>query len=147
MASSACGCTLNMVRFTEGLKIVQKKLEDTSFLYDIFDQEFSNKFEASSDAMWFLAYLKDILIGAMFVQQRNSQVWEFKGGYVDPDHRLKGVFRKMWEARMKYTLAQNPHIISGASNSGNRSIFESYGFKLIRTLSNGEVLMSKEITQ
>ena len=52
-----------------------------------------------------IATMEDVCVGHIRMQQEAGRRIKFLDAWVHPDYRRKGIFRKLWETRWKFVVA------------------------------------------
>ena len=55
-----------------------------------------------------IAMLNGDIVGHIYMEREESNKIKFLDAWVHEDHRLKGIFRKLWEARWDYVQSKYP---------------------------------------
>lgn len=92
-----------------------------------FEQHHPDKCDLSS--MWALAKLGDEIIGVAAMKERGKGVWHLKDGMVRPEYRRRGVFGKLWAARMDYLKKRKAKIATAVNNAGSAPFARRDGFE------------------
>lgn len=92
-----------------------------------FEQHHPDKCDMS--ATWILAKLGAEIIGACSMKARDKNVWHLKDSIVRPEYRRKGVFGKMWDARMEYVRSRGARIVTVVSNQTSDHYARRDGFE------------------
>ncbi len=55
-----------------------------------------------------IAMLNGEIVGHIYMEREETQRIKFLDAWVHEDHRRKGIFRMLWDARWQYVLARFP---------------------------------------
>jgi len=55
-----------------------------------------------------IAMLNGEIVGHIYMDREEDQKIKFLDAWVNPDHRRKGIFRMLWEARWEYVQKKYP---------------------------------------
>jgi GNAT superfamily N-acetyltransferase len=114
--------------------IIATPLENPQWLRQFFPDEHDGKFDVDPKRTTFwLAFDGDELVGVVAAERRTNKVWYFCCGVVHPNWRRRGIFRKLWDARMRWVMEHDPLVITGLSSPYNRKVFEGAGFDSLLT--------------
>lgn len=91
----------------------------------------------TKDAVWFLAFDEEKLIGFMAIENTKGKV-VFKSIYVYPEYRQKGVFINIFQAGMEYAASKFPGLpyVTACAAPNLLKLLNRYGFKETRRTKN-----------
>ena len=108
------------MQLTEDLKIVHMKAN-------------SQKLDS-----W-IAMLNGEIIGHVYMDQEPNQRIKFLDAWVHRDHRRKGIYRALWDARWSYVQTHYPgYTVYAWCKPNSRPLYESRGFQALESATHME---------
>ena len=76
-----------------------------------------------------IAMLNGEIVGHIYMEREENDKIKFLDAWVHEEHRLKGVFRKLWDTRWEYVKAKYPgHTVYAWCKPGSLPLLLEKGF-------------------